>query len=86
MLVHEVADKVIREHNAKLEDRLKELGPGWAIGTRLRQEPYQTGPHSHRQHVLEMSWEWHEVQLVDGELAEGLSGFHYVTLRGPVTP
>lgn len=76
----EMVRKAIAHRDARLEARLRELGPGWAIGFRLKQQPYPVRQHHAQQPTLDMEWEVHEMQLIDGKLVEALIGFQYYTL------
>lgn len=71
--------KVITARNAMLEQKLRALGAGWALGYRLKPaygyRPRQADP------VMTVEWETHAVELVDGQIPAGLADFQYVTLK-----
>ena len=35
------------------------------------------------QPTVELEWEFHTVELIDGAITVGLAGFHYFTLKDP---
>lgn len=72
----------IAERNAMLEQKLRELGPGWAIGYRLKEAEFDArGPSWPEPMTVDLVWETHVVELVDGQLSAGHADFQYVTLK-----
>jgi hypothetical protein len=72
--------KVVSERDAMLERQLRDLGPGWAVGYRLKTVPPLPDP-VRGWPAVKVEWELHCVELVDGKLEAGLAGFSYVTLK-----
>lgn len=79
----ELTAKAIADRNAMLEQKLRELGPGWAMGYRLKETPFPSSSVRGfgEGDVVTIEWELHAVQLVDGKIAAGLAGFQYVMLK-----
>lgn len=77
----EIVAAIMRERDAKIEARLRELGPGWAVGFRLKEQPYPVRESIGASASIGMEWETHEAEIIDGEIAIGFAGFHYVVLR-----
>lgn len=80
-LEHQIIAKAIDQRDERLEGLLRELGPGWAIGFRVKQQPYPALKSIGAPQSIDMEWETHEVPVVEGEIIGALAGFHYVTLR-----
>lgn len=79
-LEHDVVKLALRKRNNMVANRLNQLGPGWAVGVRLKPQPYPVRQQHAQQPTLDMEWEVHEMQLIDGRLVEALIGFEYFTL------
>lgn len=85
----EVIDEAVRlcilKRDAMLVERLRELGPGWAVGWRLKTDTFSTGcwHASHENPKVTFEWEFHAIELVDGALPAALAEFTYVTLKDP---
>lgn len=79
-LEHDVVKLALRKRNNMIANRLNQLGPGWAVGVRLKQQPYPVRQQHAQQPTLDMEWEVHEMALIDGKLVEALIGFEYFTL------
>lgn len=84
-LEHDVVKLAIRKRNNMIANRLNQLGPGWAVGVRLKPQPYPVRQQHAAQPTLDMEWEVHEMQLIDGKLVEALIGFQYFTLSADST-
>jgi hypothetical protein len=68
----------------EVQRRLEELGPGWAVGWRLK--PGHPFPRAHGPlEALEppLEFEFHSVETADGKVSYALDGFHYVRLPEP---
>lgn len=84
-LEHDVVKLAIRKRNNMVANRLNQLGPGWAVGLRLKPQRYPVGHQHAEQTTLDMEWEVHEMQLIDGKLVEAMIGFEYYTLPADST-
>lgn len=78
-IMSEIIRQKISDRDARLADELRQLGPGWAIGYRLKCSDLRYV--SDRQAVQAAEWEFHPVKLVDDALPVGLADFCYVTLK-----
>lgn len=65
----------LADRDATIARHLREKGPGWAAGYRLADDPPQ------EEGRVNIAWDIHLVQLVDGELPFGRADFTYVTLK-----
>jgi hypothetical protein len=78
---------LVAKRDAYLETRLRELGPGWAVGYRLKQDQPCPSPYDVDRlglaagDTVKLEWEIHPVQLVNGELFCGHADFSYVVLK-----
>lgn len=71
------AQEVIDQRDRYVLEALTEKGPGWACGYHLKTE------WNYESTMVTMKWEFHLVELVDGQIPIGHAGFHYVTLKEP---
>lgn len=70
--------------DAKILAKLRELGPGWAVGWAVKRDQALPDPHRtfDEAYVVSMEWELHAVALnADGTLPFGHADFQYVTLK-----
>ena len=77
----EAVKRAVAYLNSRLQERLEELGPGWAIGYRLKQKPYSPKLQSYEPASVDLEWETHEVELIDGQVPLVMQGFQYVGLK-----
>lgn len=77
-LSDEARARAWRELDAELRRRLDEMGPGWAVGWRLK-DVGESGNVMDYPSVV-TSYEFHTSELVNGKPGIGLVGFEYVTL------
>ena len=78
-LSNDIAERAWRELEAELKRRLDELGPGWAVGWRLKEMSEPGG--AINPPIVTASYEFHTVEIIDGRAPVGLVGFQYVVLR-----
>jgi hypothetical protein len=76
----ELVTAALQRRDNMIASRLHQLGPGWAVGVRLKPQAYPARQQHSRQPTLDMEWEVHEMPLIDGKLVEALVGFDYFTL------
>ena len=76
------AEALRAQVDEELERRLRELGPGWAVGWRIQPAGfYRPITNLFERPQEAMTIEYHAVEIVDGKLSIGLNDFHYVTLK-----
>ena len=73
-----LARKITAARDAELKRQLEQLGPGWAVGFRIKDADVLSAS---RQDRLAIEWEYHSVEVANGRVPVGLHGFCYVTLK-----
>lgn len=71
--------QAIRELEAELERRLRELSPGWAIGYRLKNTGTRGSLFDDPERFAR--FQFHTVEILEGTATPVLDGFHYVVLK-----
>lgn len=77
----EAVQRVLAQRDEEIRKRLERLGSGWAVGVRLKPDIPYPRPSNRDAGIVEMIFEYHEVETLDGKLPYGIAGFQYFQLR-----